>query len=159
MKKSDLLKELEKYPEIKKTLLFAEPTEQFEYLLSLKKQVPVELYAFYARVIFQCDTDEVENKLIMSVFEGLSKDMIMTDIELEAFQNLPKEITIYRGTTRDEETPRVSWSLDKKIADRFNQGRLFVAKIKKSDILAYFKSAGEEEIVVCLRNECEYSIT
>ena len=92
----------------------------------------------------------------MSVFEGLSQDMIMTDIELEAFQNLPEEITIYRGTNRNEEFPRFSWSLDREIAKRFDQGRMFIAKIKKSNVIAYFKNAGEEEIVVCLPSGCRY---
>lgn len=154
MKESEALKELNNYPKIKEVMSFFEPTEQFKYLLGLNGDVPIELYAYYARAIYQCDTDEVENNLIIEVFNGLTKEMLMTDKELDFFRKLPEKITIYRGTNDDEKVPRFSWSLNRNIANRFNQGRLFTATVKKADIIAYFEDAGEEEIVMCLSKEC-----
>ena len=84
------------------------------------------------------------------MLDGVNREDIMYQEELDALQNFGESITVYRGASREEVKPGLSWSRRRDIAEgsEFYQGRLFVAKVCTSQILLYLmKDADEEEIV------------
>ena len=74
--------------------------------------------------------------------------------EVEIFNKLDNELTIYRGFYSNEYYDALSWTLDYDkahfFARRFNntKGSIFQANIKKDDIYAYFECRNEKEIIV-----------
>jgi hypothetical protein len=87
----------------------------------------------------------------------------MSDGELNVFNNLPENLTIYRGVGVGRKKMGLSWTENCDKADwfakRFNQngkqGYLLKAEINKKGILAYFNSRNEDELIVntmCLKN-------
>lgn len=87
------------------------------------------------------------------------KHKLMSDDDRIFFENLPAEITIYRGGGEKEKNDGygVSWSLNKEIAQQFvNRKKILVNKelmvvyeltIPKSKAVAYFNERMEEEII------------
>lgn len=77
------------------------------------------------------------------------KELLMTEQELEFFNNLPEEITIYRGADSIE---GISWTLCKEKAEwfakRYNKNnKVFEKTVKKNDCLCYLNDRKEEEII------------
>ena len=72
---------------------------------------------------------------------------------MKKYLELPDIIDIYRGTTLKENSPRLSWSLDKTIANNFYQGRMFHAKINRDSIIAFFSEKTHEYEVIASVNE------
>ncbi len=90
------------------------------------------------------------------------KQLIMDDQERMELDNLPEELTIYRGMTVDEDTSKnygISWSLDKKVAEKFAyefphnynvRGLTMMVKelkVKKEQITALFLGRKEYEVI------------
>jgi hypothetical protein len=90
-----------------------------------------------------------------------SRHSLMNDEELEIYNNLPDELTIYRGMTVEEYESgdwSISWTLDKSIADFFatkyirngkDYGKTKIVhevKITKDQVIAYFET--ERELIV-----------
>lgn len=83
-------------------------------------------------------------------------DIVMNKEDLETFNALPDEFTIYRGTNREEseDTPSLSWTIDREkaqwFADRFNHDnpKVLERTIKKEEVLAFYNGRGESEIIV-----------
>ena len=77
------------------------------------------------------------------------KELLMTEEEFEFFNNLPEEITIYRGA---ESIKGISWTLSKEKAEWFAKrfeinGTVFEKTVKKSDCFCYLNERQEEEII------------
>ncbi len=103
-------------------------------------------------------TEECE--LIESVWVDAEGPRVNRDIWLELFQSvpcpalgdLPDELTIYRGTVR-EDNDGISWTLDEKMARffarRFNgdRGVVKTKTIARSDALHFTDARGEREII------------
>jgi hypothetical protein len=75
------------------------------------------------------------------------KELLMTEEEFEFFNNLPEEITIYRGA---ESIEGISWTLSEEkakwFAKRFERnGKVFEKSVKKSDCLCYLNDREEQE--------------
>ncbi len=93
---------------------------------------------------------------IITWFKEADKKYLMTKKEWDYIEKLPEEITVYRGVSIDRNPDGLSYtdSLKKAIwfkerFERWNKkGYIITGKIKKEDILAYFDSRGEQEIVV-----------
>ena len=122
----------------------------YEYLYKLKSKLPKELYAFYFRRLLQMNTGNVSNELRLKMFEGVASEDIMFQDELDAINNeFDDYITIYRGTSKDEDVPGICWTKDKWVAeDTFYKGRLFEAKIPKTSILLYFAHEEDEGEII-----------
>jgi len=80
------------------------------------------------------------------------KELLMSEQELEFFNNLPEEITIYRGADTIE---GISWTLCKEKAEwfakRYNKnGKVFEKTVKKHDCLCFLNDRKEEEIIYIL---------
>ncbi|MCG9899549.1 MAG: hypothetical protein MH132_06085 [Hydrotalea sp.] len=105
------------------------------------------------------------NKIAYSTYYKLfsvkrnHREELMSKEEREVLSSLPEVITIYRaGSTEEEETLKygISWTLNKAIANKFAKVKslrdkvpmkIFELKIAKSEVIAYFKSRNEEEII------------
>lgn len=86
---------------------------------------------------------------LFKYFDG-KEELLMSEEENQYFNNLPEEITIYRGADR---SGGISWTLDKETAkwyaNRFNfnnKGKVFEKIVKKSDCLCYLLN--EQEIII-----------
>lgn len=76
--------------------------------------------------------------------------------ELSFYETLPDEIMIYRGISKRGSIKALSWTLDMHKAEWFSQrfgkkSRVYRAKIRREDVLAYFAGRGEYEVVVDYR--------
>lgn len=86
-------------------------------------------------------------------FENADKESLMYESERCFYNSLPDEVVIYRGAKSKEGASGTSWSVDVDIAHKFarrfsTNGFVFKAKVKKSDILAYFDRREEAEVIV-----------
>lgn len=141
---------IKKYPQLKKLLGLAgfNPTVAFNELEIQRGIIPKDMYSFYLRMLFQANTNNAPIELILRAFKNVNKSNLMDRKEMRKFNMLPNEITIYRGTDAGEIKPRLSWSLDEKIARQYYTGALFKAVIDKNQVIAYFDSnTNENEIV------------
>ena len=89
----------------------------------------------------------------IKLFEKANKDFLMTKDELQYIEQMPEEITIYRGLNGKASVKALSWTTDiskaEWFANRFGgNGEVHSAKVNKRDILAYFTGRGESEVVV-----------
>lgn len=148
------LEQRELYPEvlccIRQSKSPDDALPSYEYLFNLKNKIPPELYAYYFRKLLQFNTKNDSSAFRLKMFEGVSSEDIMYNDELDAISRLPEYVTIYRGTSSNEEIPGLSWSLKKHIASEypFNRGRVFEAVIPRKSILLYFAhEEAEEEII------------
>jgi len=79
-----------------------------------------------------------------------NKIIIMDDEDKKIYDNLPDEVTIYRGSVYED---GISWTLSKEKAewfrDRFDEkdSKVFEKTIQKKDIIAYFNGRDEQEII------------
>ena len=146
-------KQLEDYPEVDDCIRQSKSMDNalpsYEYLYSLKGRIPKELYTCYFRKLLQYNTRNVPVELRLKMFEGVSRTDIMFQDELDAIQGFGDELILYRGTSKNEEKPGLSWSRRKDIAEgTFCEGRLFVARVPTSDILVYLAHEEDEEEII-----------
>ncbi len=94
----------------------------------------------------------------ISWFKHADKRTIMNDEDYEYYCNLPDEVEIYRGVAVGRaEQKGLSWTANYDTAewfakryddDRVNKhGYILKAKIRKEDVLAYFNTRDEDELV------------
>lgn len=86
---------------------------------------------------------------------------LMNASELEALQNLPPLVRVYRGVLNDPSTKEItghSWTLDKKIADYYTvcpgrrNGWILTGEIPREMIHLLFLERGETEVVIDIRH-------
>lgn len=148
------LEQLDNYPEAKKCIRQAETLSNvlpsYEFLYSLKSQIPKELYAYYLRTLLQYNTANVPVELRLLMLQDVDRNDIMYQEELDAIDNFETSVVIYRGTSKSEIAPGLSWSLRRYIAESsdFYNGRLFIAQISPSSILLYLSKDGDEEEII-----------
>ena len=89
------------------------------------------------------------------LFKSCNKEYLMTKKDYQTYQNLPDEITVYRGVAVNRNPNGLSWTPNLEIAEwfaqRFNskdeKGYVQTATISKDKVLAYFNTRNEDEIV------------
>lgn len=106
-----------------------------------------------------CDID-----MLISWFQQADKKTLMVAEmvaeDYKVYTSLPDELNIYRGVALGREPNGLSWTADlekaKWFAHRFDrgdkQGYVETAIVKKEDVLAYFNTRDEDELVVNVRN-------
>lgn len=90
------------------------------------------------------------------MFKRCNKRYLMSNRDYKVYNSLPEQFTIYRGVAVGHNPDGLSWTQNKDkatwFASRFNtdyeKGYLLTTVIDKSDVLAYFNTRGEEEILV-----------
>lgn len=152
----ELLQELlkkEKNKVLKEIWDFSNNTKTFENLLSIRETVDKEAYAMFVRTAIQNNTYGVPLKILLLVLDGLTQEDLMSKEELNRLTEMPENLTIYRGTDRNEFPPRISWSLSLNRARWFDQGQMYKATINKQKIFAYFCcNTNEEEVIAHITN-------
>ena len=152
--KKKVIRQEQAYPEVGKCIGKSETKTDalpsYKYLYALKSKIPKEVYAYYLRRILSYNTANVSVEFRLKMLESVEREDIMYQEELDAIQSFGDSITVYRGESKEEEKPGLSWSRKRYIAESgdFYQGRLFVATIPTSAILVYLsKDTDEEEII------------
>lgn len=93
---------------------------------------------------------------LTKLFKRCDKRFLMSKHDYEVYERLPEQFPIYRGVCPGHTPKGLSWTRNKDkaiwFASRFNteeeKGYLLTTVIHKSDVLAYFNTRGEEEILV-----------
>ena len=98
------------------------------------------------------DDVNVKIRTLVSWYKNSNKKYLMEEDDFNVYNNLEDEFTIYRGVGINRNPKGLSWTMNKEkaqwFANRFGgNGYIETAKINKKDVLAYFNSRGEEEIV------------
>lgn len=111
------------------------------------------LGSMWTMVEFPNVDDNVKAYEFVKLFRGADKAFLMDEDEQRQYQELPEEITVYRGVRGRGSLEALSWTLDIEKAEwfakRWNKGgRVYSAIVEKKDVLAVFTSRGEAEIVV-----------
>lgn len=134
------------------------PHSLYEELLEHRDELNNGDYACLLRKLLLISTTGVEKEMLLEMLKGVSREDIMYDEELDAWESLDDEVTLYRGTMIGENPPRLSWTLDRDIAEGsdFFKGELLMTRINKHSIIAYFSKSPEEEILVDVkRSDCQ----
>lgn len=89
----------------------------------------------------------------VALFKKCGKELLMTDEELETFNEFPEKVKIYRGINNYTNHPvnGLSWTINKEqaiwFAKRFDEGGILCeTEIEKEHILAYFNYENETVI-------------
>lgn len=95
----------------------------------------------------------VSIKTLISWYKFVDKSVLMDSEDYKIYLSLPEKITVYRGVKPGGNEKGLSWTRNIKqakwFADRFEKnGYVLSATIDKENVLAYFDTRGEEEIIV-----------
>lgn len=93
---------------------------------------------------------------IIDWFKQADKKELMTSKDYKLYNSFPTEIEVYRGVAVGRNPKGLSYTTNYEkalwFANRFNledkKGYIIKRKIKKEDILAYFNTRSEDEVVV-----------
>lgn len=111
----------------------------------------------WTRIEFVSSNPVFTQAQFVKLFRKCDKRILMTDEERNNYDALPEKIEIYRGVRKGSKKVKgMSWTTDFKVAewfskrftDQHDRGDVYKAIIRKSDVLAYFQSTNEREIVV-----------
>lgn len=110
----------------------------------------------WVRVEFPNADANISKAMFVDLFKKADKKFLMSENENAVLDNLPDDIVIYRGVYGDGRVEALSWTLNEEKADWFanrwdGSGDVYRANIAKEDVLAYFDSRGEAEVVVDYR--------
>lgn len=89
----------------------------------------------------------------ISMFKQCPKEYLMCEEDLAYYHALPEEIDVYRGVAQGRVKLGLSWTDDIEKAKWFqhrfgDDNHLLHLKVKKKNVLAYFNTRGEKEIVL-----------
>ena len=113
---------------------------------------------------FTSKNPDVSKKEMVSFFKRAKKEYIMDEEELKVYNNLPEQVTIYRGVRDKRWARELSWTLDYEQAEwfatRFNSETSIVYEvtIPKSEILTFINDRDEQEIIIDPYNLKKYEI-
>ena len=100
------------------------------------------------------DDANVTKKQMLAHFKNADKTAMMTESELETFEDLDDTMIIYRGVSSKQRTnaEALSWTISfgkaKWFAERWGKGHIYSAVVDKKDVYAYFDRKDEDEVVV-----------
>lgn len=80
---------------------------------------------------------------------------LMKKADRKVWRSLPAKVKAFRAVHENEEVDlAISWTLTRKVADRFAKGRKVVERtFNKNQIVAYFDRRGEQEIIVIQKGQ------
>lgn len=98
-----------------------------------------------------------EIDMLIELFQISKKDLLMNEQEKKLWEQLPKEVNLFRGlqTSKSKENG-LSWTLDKEkaiwFANRWKEnGKVLTVTIPKEKIFTVFLERGENEVVIDTR--------
>ncbi len=104
------------------------------------------------------NNDVVPLPTIVKWFKKASRESLMDAEELAYYDSLPDEFTVYRGIGSKSNKKGISYTLSLEKAEwfakRFQQknGYVLTGTAKKQDVLAYFNSREEREVLIEPKN-------
>lgn len=139
----------------------------------LRTHYDIMPHSIYWKIVAYCYTSSslahTDKSTILKYLNDTrpEKENLMNEEEREFFNNLPDEVTIYRGCTKKEIKSgkfRMSWTLDRKIAEFFaydyinftfeNSSKkdksmydVVEKTVNKKDLLCYFGDRNESEVL------------
>ena len=135
------------------------------YFKMINKELSEEDYNEYLAYVWTDSENpnqdpNVSIPLWIKFFKKANKDMLMSSEDKEKYNNLPEDdkILIYRGVGKGREPFGLSWTDNIKTATWFanrwgnDEAYMFKASCYKKDVLAYFNSRNENELVVNVKN-------
>lgn len=137
---------------------------KFTHNYMSKKDLASVLAHAWVSVEYSNDDANLSPVDIIELMESVDKRDLMTKDDYESYESLPDNVTVYRGVTKFNEnrcSESLSWTLDtdvaKFFANRFNTGtgKIYSKTINKSDIVAYFNTRNEKEIIIRPNSELE----
>lgn len=105
---------------------------------------------------------EIPEAKLETWFKKADKSYLMSKREQKIFSELPDQVIVYRGVSKPEYKYGFSWVLDEKVAfwyaDRCgsNNSCVYECTVDKKDILCYFDTRNEAEIVIAPSISKEY---
>lgn len=127
------------------------------YLLKvISKEKTVSLILKYWSIIENINHDtNVKQEQILELFKSVKREKVMNKSNLNHYESLPDEITIFRGVHEDSPSniKGFSWSLNPEVANVFAyrygcKGNIYRASIKKEDVFFYVGDREEEELIL-----------
>lgn len=119
-------------------------------------------YLEYCWVVEENPNDDINCPIstIIKWFKEADKTILMDEDEYKIYITLPDNFEIYRGVAVGRNPKGISWTNDFKMAEWFahrydrtdKKGYIEKLTIKKEDVLAYFNSRNEKEIVLDITN-------
>lgn len=113
---------------------------------------------------FTSKNPDVSKKEMVSFFKRAKKEYIMDEEELKVYNNLPEQVTIYRGVRDKRWLRELSWTLDYKQAEWFatrfdsETSIVYEVTIPKREILTFINDRDEQEIIIDPYNLKKYEI-
>lgn len=100
---------------------------------------------------------EIPLSTLLKWFKKASKESLMDAKEFAYYNSLPDEFTVYRGIGSKSNKKGISYTLSLEkaewFANRFQKnGYVLTGTAKKKDVLAYFNSREEQEILIEPKN-------
>ena len=99
--------------------------------------------------------ENVTKKQLLKLFKDADKSKLMSEDELETFEDFEDEVVVYRGVGSGNKNniKALSWTTSfgkaKWFAERWGKGgKIYAATISKENILAYFDRKNEDEVIV-----------
>ncbi|OWM01252.1 hypothetical protein B7435_16965 [Mycolicibacterium peregrinum] len=84
-----------------------------------------------------------------------TRHLMMNDEERKRLDQLPDEVTVYRGVNHGAHDHGMSWTADPAVAHRFalrfgghGQPQVLTGRVRKSDVIAYLHGRNEDEILL-----------
>ena len=97
----------------------------------------------------------VSKQQLLKLFKSADKSKLMSEDELETFEDLDDEIVVYRGvgSLNKNNIKALSWTTSfgkaKWFSERYGKGgKIYTATINKENVLAYFDRKNEDEVIV-----------
>ena len=122
----------------------------------LSEKVLAELFA-HAWVSTENPNQDVNCSILylIKMFKKCDKKYLMTEEDYEVYQSLPETFTIYRGVAVGRNPKGISWTQNLKTAQWFahrfdneeEKGYIQMTTANKANVLAYFNTRDEDEIV------------
>lgn len=164
--------------------LYVRQQYALEYLDKVKQFVSVKDYSQYlsdvytdtgssmmflgVKIVYMSLEEKIkQQEQYLKCFKEADKQYLMESDELEIYNNLENEVTIYRGLAKfnKQHIRGLSWTLDRNVAEKVFanvivdkngitrksdvlKGDVYQAKIKKEDIFAYINGRNEQEVIV-----------
>lgn len=107
---------------------------------------------------------EIPEAKLETWFKKADKRYLMSKREQKIFNELPEQLTIYRGVRSPECKYGFSWTLDKQTAcwyaDRYenNNSCVYECTADKKDIVCYFNTRNEAEIIMLISDLRKYDV-
>lgn len=108
---------------------------------------------------------EIAKSELEAWFKKANKKYLMDKREYKIFNELPEQVTVYRGVKSSQYKCGISWTLDKQTAlwyaDRYDskEACVYGCIVDRKDILCYFDTRNEAEVIIAVSDLEKYNIT